>query len=216
MKKLTIKELAEYRADGFNIVDMRPFEEFASGFLSGSIFLFPGDRFFSYLKLFFNNGKKIIIISDKDPDMLINFSAADYAVENIAGYTNFDREQFSTQGLPVDLLIDVEPDELAMDIRFDQNVLMVDLREQEYYEKEHVDGALPLPLDELADVAQIAALDDEGHLYFYSDNPYDPLTAASLLKRQGMHDVRVVTAGWSGIKKESGIKRIASAPKKSN
>ncbi len=215
MKELTTKELAEYREQSYNFVDIRSLQEFASGFLSGSVFLSPDENFYKNLKLFFNNGKPVVIVADSDAEKLLKqVPPPENGMEKVENFIVFNRKKFEAAGLPIDLLIDVEPDELGMDIRFDENILLVDLRDPESFSEGHIEGALPLPLTELSDVAQIAALDEEGHVYFYADDSRDAYTAASLMKKQGLHDVRVIAGGWPQIIKEKSIRIVGDKPKK--
>lgn len=216
MKELTTNELAESRDQRYHFVDIRSTQEFASGFLSGSVFLSPDENFFQNLRLFFASDAPVIIIADSDPENLLTLSsgAAKDTEDRIGGYAVFNREKFETVGLSVDLMVDVEPDELGMDIKFDENILLVDLRDPESFSAGHIEGAIPMPLSELADVAQIAALDEEGHVYFYADDPQDSYTAASLLKKQGMHDVRVIAGSWQQITKEKSIRIVSDKTKK--
>ncbi len=55
------------------------------------------------------------------------------------------------------------------------------------------------------DVAQIANFEDNQNLYIHCAGGYRSVIAASLLKRQGYHNLRNVLGGWGKIKEEPNI-----------
>jgi rhodanese-related sulfurtransferase len=59
-----------------------------------------------------------------------------------------------------------------------------------------------LPLHEMTDVAQLAQFEDNQNLYVHCAGGYRSVIAASLLKREGIHNLRNVLGGWSKIKEQ--------------
>jgi hydroxyacylglutathione hydrolase len=103
------------------------------------------------------------------------------------------------------MIIDVEADELAMDLPHDPNMVVLDVRRETEYADGHVKEAQNMPLDEMTDVANIAIFDDTQNLYVHCAGGYRSVIAASLLKRQGVHNLRNVLGGWGKIKDEKNI-----------
>jgi rhodanese-related sulfurtransferase len=68
-----------------------------------------------------------------------------------------------------------------------------------------VKDAVNLPLEEMTDVAQIAQLEEDQNIYVHCRSGYRSVIAASLLKRQGYHNLRNVLGGWQKIKDEKNI-----------
>jgi rhodanese-related sulfurtransferase len=62
-----------------------------------------------------------------------------------------------------------------------------------------------LPLATLNDPASMAAFDDHHNLYLHCAGGYRSVIAASLLKRQGIHNLRNIVGGWNAIKAQEGI-----------
>jgi len=48
-------------------------------------------------------------------------------------------------------------------------------------------------------------LEERFNIYVHCGGGYRSIIAASLLKRQGIHNIRNVTGGWSKIKDQKGI-----------
>lgn len=212
MQSLSTQQLREHVQNGGIAVDVRQPKIFTSGFLSGSIYLEPGHDFLHRLKAFVKPGEKLVFISDADSGQLLD--APEIDGYEIAGRINFNKVTFNETGLATDMIILIEADEFAMDIKFDDNVVAIDLRDAEEYVQEHLKKSLSLPLPELADVAQIAGLDEEGYIYFYANAEADSLLAASLLKKHGLHDLRVVTGGWPAILREDSLDIVRPKPEK--
>ena len=53
----------------------------------------------------------------------------------------------------MDMIIDIEADELAMDLPHDPKILIVDVRRETEYADGHVKEAINMPLSEMTDVA---------------------------------------------------------------
>jgi rhodanese-related sulfurtransferase len=67
----------------------------------------------------------------------------------------------------------------------------------------------------MGDPANIALIPEEANLYLYCNNGNRSMTAASLLKIQGIHNLRVVMADWEVINSTPGLK-LEKVPEKLN
>jgi rhodanese-related sulfurtransferase len=109
------------------------------------------------------------------------------------------------------LIIDVEADELMMDIPFDPNLMVVDVRKPNEYADGHLRDALNLPLNEMLDPASMATIEDRHNVYVHCAGGYRSVIAASLLKRQGLHNLRNVVGGWGKIKEQEKAEVVKEA-----
>ncbi len=100
------------------------------------------------------------------------------------------------------MIIDVEADELIMDIPLDNNLVVLDVRRETEFADGHLKDAVNIPLDEMTDPGSIANLEDNMNLYVHCAGGYRSVIAASLLKRQGIHNLRNVMGGWTKIKEQ--------------
>ena len=98
------------------------------------------------------------------------------------------------------MIVDVEADELAMDIPFDPNLVVIDVRKETEYADGHVSVAINIPLNDLIDPASMANLEDTHNMYVHCAGGYRSVIALSLLKRQGFHNLRNVIGGFQQIK----------------
>jgi rhodanese-related sulfurtransferase len=122
------------------------------------------------------------------------------------GYLKGGFAAWEKAGENVDLIINVEADELAMDIPFDDHLQVVDVRRETEFAEGHVKGAINLPLTDLTNIALIAGLEENQNLYVHCAGGYRSVIASSILKKEGIHNLRNVVGGWDKIKEEKKIK----------
>ena len=128
--------------------------------------------------------------------------------DKIKGYLNGGFEAWRQSGNGIDLIIDVDADELAMDLPFDKNLIVIDVRRETEFADGHIKGAVNIPLNEMNDPASMANLEETQNLYLHCGGGYRSVIAASLLKKQGIHNLRNVTGGWSKIKEQKSIQVV--------
>jgi rhodanese-related sulfurtransferase len=106
------------------------------------------------------------------------------------------------------MILNVEADELALDLPFDSHLVVLDVRREAEYADGHVRQAVNLPLIEMIDPGKIASIDDRDNVYIYCAGGYRSMIAASLLKRQGLHNLRNIVGGWTEIQGQPGIEIV--------
>jgi hydroxyacylglutathione hydrolase len=186
--------------DDLVILDTRNSSVFTEGFVPGSISIGLDGRFAEWAGSLLPFNKRMIIITEKDKEKETIVRLARVGFDKIEGYLEGGFEAWQSAGEPIDLIIDVEADELAMDIPFDQNLVIVDVRKEAEYGSGHIKDALNIPLTDLTDPGSMADLDDKHNIYVHCAGGYRSVIASSLLKREGIHNIRNVVGGWGKIK----------------
>jgi rhodanese-related sulfurtransferase len=128
--------------------------------------------------------------------------------DNVTGYLEGGYAAWLAAGESRDLIISVEPDELAMDIPHDPNLVVVDVRKPAEYADGHVKDAINLNLSDMTDPGNMADFDDNQNLYVHCAGGHRSIIACSMLKREGIHNLRNVTGGFAKIKEEKGIEIV--------
>ena len=208
-KGLTALSVAEFKTAMGNdviILDTRHASVFTQGFIPGSIFIGLEGRFAEWAGNILAFDKPMLLVTEagKEEETVIRLSRVGF--DKMQGYLKGGFDAWAAAGEKVDLIIDVEADELAMDIPHDPNLVVVDVRKETEYGNGHVKDAVNLPLDEMTDVAHLAQFEDNQNLYVHCAGGYRSVIAASLLKRQGIHNLRNVLGGWGKIKDQKNIK----------
>ena len=69
----------------------------------------------------------------------------------------------------IDIIIDVETDELAMDIPYDDSLIVVDVRKENEFAEGHVKDAINIPPGSMSDIVQIAQLEENKNIYIHCE-----------------------------------------------
>jgi hydroxyacylglutathione hydrolase len=207
MKPLSVEAVKTALQNEATLLDTRQPDEFTSGFIPGSISIGLDEHFAEWATQLISFEKPIVLITNAGQERESLVQLAKLGFSNFAGYLQGSFEAWQNAGEEIDIIIDVEADELAMDIPFDEKLLVLDVRKPAEYAGGHIKDALNIPLDELADTVNIASIEDDQNVYIHCGSGYRSVIAASLLKRQGIHNLRNVLGGWDKIKDEKKIEK---------
>ncbi|MFZ1259303.1 MAG: rhodanese-like domain-containing protein [Chitinophagaceae bacterium] len=89
-----------------------------------------------------------------------------------------------------------------MDIPHDPNLVVIDVRRPTEFADGHLKEALNISLNDMIDPASMANLEETQNLYVHCAGGYRSVIASSLLKRQGIHNLRNIVGGWGKIKEQ--------------
>jgi len=182
------------------VLDTRPATEFTQGFVPASIFIGLEGRFAEWAGNILPFDKSILLVASIGKEKEAVTRLARVGLDKVIGYLEGGFETWQKGGEPIDLIIDIEADELAMDLPFDDNLVVVDVRKETEFAVGHVKDAINIPLTELTDVGNMADIDDHQNIYLHCGGGYRSVIATSLLKQQGFHNVRNILGGWTAIK----------------
>jgi glyoxylase-like metal-dependent hydrolase (beta-lactamase superfamily II)/rhodanese-related sulfurtransferase len=181
------------------ILDTRNATLFTQGFIPGAISIGLEGRFAEFAGSILPFDKAILLVCEPGTEKESIVRLARVGFENMIGHLAGGFDAWAKAGEPIDLIIDVEADELAMDLPFDPNMVIVDVRKISEFDKGHIKEALTIPLDELTDPASMANFDDNQNIYIHCAGGYRSVIASSLIKRQGIHNIRNVIGGFKAI-----------------
>ena len=211
MKALSTDEFKQLMKDEIIILDTRHADVFTQGFVPGSIFIGLEGRFAEWAGSLLPFDAPMVLVTEpgKEKETIIRMARVGF--DKVVGYLNGGFDAWKNAGEPIDMIIDVEADELMMDIPHDKNLVVVDVRRPTEFADGHLKNALNLPLNDLVDPAMIANLEEEQNLYVHCAGGYRSIIASSLLKRQGMHNLRNVLGGWGKIKEQEKAEIVKEA-----
>ena len=205
MHALSISDFKKKIEEDVVVLDTRSASVFTQGFVPGSMFIGLEGRFAEWAGTLISFEQRIILVTEEGMEEETLVRLARVGFDKMEGYLKGGFEAWKKAGENIDLVIEVEPDELAMDIKHDPKLIVVDVRRETEFGEGHIKNAINLPLSEMTDVAQIATLDDDQNLYVHCAGGYRSVIASSLIKRQGYHNLRNVVGGFNKIKEEKDI-----------
>jgi hydroxyacylglutathione hydrolase len=207
LKPLSIADVKKAIADDVLILDTRRAETFTHGFIPGSVFVGLEGRFAEWAGSLLSFDQPMILVTEEGKEKETIVRLARVGFSKVIGYVDGGFEAWKKAGEEPDMIIDVEADELAMDIPFDENLVVLDVRKPTEFAEGHVKKAVNLPLNDMNDPLNLAELEEEQNYYVHCQGGYRSVIAASLLKRQGFHNLRNVLGGWNKIKGEDRIEK---------
>ena len=200
--------------DSVQIIDTRLDVDFLQGYIPGSIHIALEEiKTLNALKIIEQDCPIILVCTQGTEEVLIKrFELLGYT--QVKGYLQGGFSTWSEAEQKIDLIIEVEVDELAMDIPFDEYLMILDIRAEEVYDKAHIKNSINLPLIEFGDPGAMSELDEHFNIYLIDDLGKQLLLAASVLKKQGIHNIRIVQDGWDAVEFLKNKFTIVSSPKK--
>ena len=199
-RQLSIPEFKSLVSEGAIILDTRKASIFTEGFVPGSIGIGLEGRFAEWAGSLLPFDQSIVMVVEpgKEKESVIRLARVGF--DKILGCLNGGFPAWKNAGEEIDMIINVEPDELVMDIPFDENLIVLDVRKPTEFAEGHIDGAVNIPLNELTDPGNMATFKDDDNIYIHCGGGYRSVIASSLFKRQDIHNIRNVIGGWNKIK----------------
>lgn len=197
---ISLSDFKEKIKNGSTVLDSRDAHEFCNGFIPGSLFV--GNNPKEIISLVEPKQSVVLLTSAGQDDPLIKLFASHFSIE---GFLEGGFKEWTNASEKVDMVIEIEADELAMDIHFDKQITVMDIRKRLEFSNGHIKDATNLPLQEMTNIALIAQFEEDEKIYIYSNDDEQSVLAASILKKHGYHNLRIVSGGWQQIQKEKSI-----------
>lgn len=206
LKPLTVAEFKALLKNDAYILDTRNATVFTQGFIPGSVSVGLEGRFAEWAAMIVPFDRDIVLVTEegKEEESLIRLSRVGF--EKIVGFLKGGYQAWVSAGEKSDMIIDIEADELVMDLPYDNNLVVLDVRKEAEFAGGHLENALNIPTEQFTDITQISQLEDNQNLYIHCAGGYRSVIAASLLKKQGFNNLRNILGGWSKIKDQKNIK----------
>jgi len=203
-----VKEFKNLIDKGVIVLDTRKTESFTQGFIPGSINIGLEGRFAEWAGSLLPFDQTIILVTEagKEKESVIRLARVGF--DKISGCLEGGFEAWQKEGEETDMIINVEPDELVMDLPYDDKLVVIDVRKPTEFADGHIKGAINIPLNEMTDPGSMALIKEDDNLYVHCGGGYRSVIASSLLKRQGIHNLRNVLGGWNQIKKQEKVEII--------
>lgn len=208
LKPLSVAEFKTRMTGDTIVLDTRNSAEFTQGFVPGSVSIGLNGRFAEWAGSLLPFDVPLLLVSDPGKEKESIIRLARVGLDQVQGYLEGSYAAWKNSGEATDMIIDVEADELMMDIPFDKNLVVVDVRKPVEFAEGHFAEAINIPLNEMTDPASMANIEDRHNLYVHCASGYRSIIAASLLKRQGIHNLRNVAGGWNAIKEQEKVEIV--------
>ncbi len=186
-------------------LDTRNSIEFSEGYVPGSIGIGLDGRFAEWAGSLLPFDKPFVLVTEpgKEKESVVRLARVGFA--QMCGYLDGGFATWKNAGEPIDLIVNIDADEFAMDLPFDPKMKVVDVRRETEFADGHVPAARNIPLETLTDPGTMAEFDDSDNIYIHCTSGYRSIIASSLFKCQGIHNLHNIIGGWDAIKKLDGM-----------
>jgi len=197
---LTIAEFKKNIENGAWILDTRSAENFTRGFVPGAINIGLKGRFAEWAGQLLPFDQPVVLITEEGEEEEAIIELAGIGFHQVAGYLKGGFPAWEAAGEEIDLVIDVEVEEMMLDIPYDENLRIVDVRKPAEYTDGQIEGAISIPLKDMTDPVSLSGIEENQNIYVHCQSGYRSTIACSLIKRQGFHNLRNVPGGFKAIK----------------
>ncbi len=197
-KELSPAEAQQLLADADTIMlDVRHQRDFIAGHIKNSIFIGLDGTFAPWVGAVLKTVRQpIILVVDENRLEEAITRLARVGFDHILGYVKGGVDAWKNAGLPTDRLESIQASELEQQLSAEKSEV-VDVRKTTEYQSEHIVDAVNRPLDDIDEIVHTFPKD---HFYLHCAGGYRSVIAASILKRNGIHNFTDVSGGFAAIR----------------
>jgi glyoxylase-like metal-dependent hydrolase (beta-lactamase superfamily II)/rhodanese-related sulfurtransferase len=198
MNPLSVRAFkAAWEEEGALVIDTRPQDVFAKGFIPGTVFIGIDDNFAPWTGALVPDLKQpILFICDpgREEEVITRMSRVGY--DNSIGYLEGGYEAWVAAGEEVDTMEEIEAEELVK-LHGQPEVNILDVRKTSEYDAQHVIGAQNFPLDFIN--KNMSELDRSKKYYLHCAGGYRSMIAASILRTRGFEKLVNINGGYKAV-----------------
>ena len=178
------------------VIDTRHQNEFAKGFIPGSIFIGIDDNFAPWVGALVPHLKQaILFVADPGREDEIVTRLARVGYDNAIGYLEGGFASWQNAGEDLDQINEISAEEFAGISQTGLNLL--DARKTSEFSAQHVQGAVNFPLDFIN--RNMGLVDRENLYYVYCAGGYRSMIAVSILKSRGFSQLINIRGGFKAL-----------------
>ena len=179
------------------VIDTRHQDDFAKGFIPGSIFIGIDDTFAPWVGALVPDLKQpILFIADagREDEIVTRLSRVGY--DNAIGYLEGGFKAWKEAGEEVDQIAEISAEDFAK-IYISSKVNLLDARRSSEYETQHVQGAISFPLDFIN--RGMSVIDREKTYYVHCAGGYRSMITVSIFKSRGFTNIINIQGGFKAL-----------------
>ena len=203
LNPITIQRLKELSLESDTLIlDTRKADDYAKGHIPGSLFIGLEGQFAPWVgALIPDIQQKLVLITPigKEEETVRRLARVGY--DQVMGYLKGSFQVWLDKGENIETIDRITVDELlSLDL---PSSTIVDVRKPGEYEASHIEGAKLLPLDFIND--SISEYPAKVPFILHCAGGYRSMIAASILKRNGIHDIKDIIGGFNAIPDDTGL-----------
>lgn len=203
VRGLSPAELADAISRGAVLLDTRDAEEFANGFVPGSVNIGLDGQFATWVGTLLPMDRPLVLVAAAGREEESVLRCARVGYDNVAGYLEGGVDAWKREGRNVQSFGRVDPVDLRGIMDGPEPVLVLDVRRESERAAKAIPGTAFVTLSELENYA--GSLKADGRpVIVHCAGGYRSSMAASILKKNGVADVRDLRGGMGAWEKAVG------------
>jgi glyoxylase-like metal-dependent hydrolase (beta-lactamase superfamily II)/rhodanese-related sulfurtransferase len=181
------------------ILDTRPAETFAQGFIPNSINIGLDGNFAMWVgEMIHDIKQEILLVTEigKEEESMIRLSRVGY--DHTIGYLKGGFDAWAKTGREIDTIQRISATTLERELAV-KKVLLIDVRKKSEFESEHLVDAINIPMHEINQ--HLAEFPKDQPFILHCAGGYRSIIAGSILKQRGWDNFVDVIGGFAEIKK---------------
>jgi len=192
LQQLTAAQLWLEQGRGVLILDTRPAEQFTSFHIAGSMQIGLMGSFASWAAILIGASQRILLVAESaNCAQEAHNRLARVGLNNVAGYTLADKQQWQQRGLELTSLPIYQHEDTCRTLQTNPAAQLIDVRSRAEWLQGHLPGATSMPLLELT--GQAVSIDPSKPILVYCRDEYRATIAASILLRDHARNISILT-----------------------
>jgi len=189
---LSKEDFEKVKLEGLKIIDTRAWEDYAKGFLNGTLSITNNNSFSTWMGWYLNYEEKFIIIAEESQVDDITRKLMRIGLDNLSGYiTPTQLATFEKGNLETYTPIDKE----TVKAKLEEDVQVVDVRGASEFNQGHIEGAANLFVGKLPQNLDKVAKDKPVIIHCQAGGR--AAIAYSILKANGFDNILNYSGGWN-------------------
>lgn len=181
------------------VIDTRLKEDYAKGFIPGTIYIGLEDNFAPWVGTLIPDLKQPILLigenEEKIEEAVTRLSRVGY--DNTIGYLKGGINTWTDSGRELDTIEEISAEELAKLYKEQKDLKILDVRRTSEYESQHVEGTQNFPLDFINQ--NMNQIQRSNKYYLHCAGGYRSMITASILRARGFRHLVNVQSGFKAI-----------------
>lgn len=188
---------AAWEAEGALVIDTRHQDQFAKGFVPGSIFIGIDDNFAMWVGALVKDlDQAILFLSEPGREEEVVTRLARVGYDHAIGYLKGGFQSWEAAGEEVDRMEEIDAKDFAP-LYLKKEIHLLDVRRESEFKAEHLFGAVNFPLDFIS--RNMSQISRDKKYYLHCAGGYRSMIAASILKSRGFEDIVNIRGGYKAL-----------------
>ncbi|HUE28745.1 MAG TPA: MBL fold metallo-hydrolase [Solirubrobacteraceae bacterium] len=198
LRPLRLEALLELVAGGAQLLDTRDQAEFEGAHVRGALNIGLGGSFATWCGTILDQERPVALVAEPGREVEAATRLGRIGVDTVVGYLDGGMQQLENAPELVDRIERITAGSLAERLGEPPAPMVIDVRTAREWGEDHIDGAVNVPLSQLAQ--RLGALPSDRPLVVYCASGYRSAVATSLIRREGLANVATLVGGLAAWK----------------